>query len=433
MGQFFSKWALLSCACLGVGCPDKEEKRTSGGPVLIAPASSGPRPDTQAPERRPSVDPTPTVQKSGQHAGGTAGEAEPKVADRPELPRYLPLSERWGPLELNDLGPAASVTAFPLGAVFITRDDRAVIVRRRGPRGFVPTELPKEAFSKYGWGPSVSATHAYWTSLDGHLMRANLQSLKTEALFPRARPTTRTSVQTAMGRDVVAFVADLEERSYAYIWASPGSGPAETLDASAPGHTATSVRLAAGRPHPHLVVLEGRTGMSPVHLRTVRVTKRRVTLGHNEVVWIGPGSHPLTEIHALDRNGDDVTALLPTGKNFQDFGMAQLLIDGDGGEAPEPEWQVYPNGLDPAPVATAHICGGDYVAFARPSERRPRAPQELHLAPLTGGRPQEGDIIARSRAFNDVSLAPIAGGAIAVWTADNRSWAMVLDCPASKP
>lgn len=395
--------------------------------MSVTRSASVPRPDQQAPQAPPI-----TEAASKAEAGGTSGvqEGEPTKAAAPRAARYVELSDRWGPLELHDLGPAASVTAFPLGAVFITRDDRPVIARRQGRRGFVPTELPKEAFSKYGWGPAVSPTHAYWTSLGGHLKRADLESLKTDSLFFQARPTTRTSVQTVRGRDVVGFIADLEDRSYAYIWTSPGSGPAETLDASAPGHTATSVRLVAGEPHPHLLVLEGRTGMSPVHLRTVRVTRRRVTLGHNQVVWVGPGSHPLTEIHALDRDGDDVTALLPTGKDFQDFGLAQLLIDGDGGEAPEPEWQVYPNGLDPAPVATAHICGGDYLAFARPSERRPRAPQELHLAPLTGSRPPDGDVIARSGAFNDVSLAPIAGGAIAVWTADNRTWAMVLDCPS---
>jgi hypothetical protein len=137
----------------------------------------------------------------------------------------------------------------------------------------------------------------------------------------------------------------------------------------------------------------------------------------------------LTEIHAIGTKNGDAVALLPTAKDFHDFGLAQLLLESNGGEAAEPQWQLYPNGLDPAPVATTRMCGKTFMLFARPSEERPRSPQELHLAPLDGAIPQAGDVIARSRAFNDISLAETKDGAIAVWTADRRTWALALRCP----
>ncbi len=349
-----------------------------------------------------------------------------------EVARYAELSTRWGACDLIDIGPAASVTATPQGAVFVTRTDQIVIAKRAGATGFTPIDLPAEDFVKYGWGPSVSSSHAYWTSRNGHLMRASLRDLKSESLFDHARASTRTSVQTQMKRDVVAFIAQIEDRSFAHIWASPGTNGPELIDASADGHQATSVALVQGDPHPRLVVLEGRTSMSPVHSRVVRVTPRRVLLEPNEIVWIGPGSHDLTEIHAIGTAEGEAVVFLPTQRDFHAFGLAQLRIDPAGGESEEPGWQVFPNGLDPAPLSTGHFCGADHIIFARPSEQRPRSPQELHIARLSGNTPQAGEVLVRSRAFNDVSVAPVRGGAILVWTADKRTWGMVLRCPGSK-
>jgi hypothetical protein len=347
----------------------------------------------------------------------------------PQDEKYAELSAAWGALEVVDLGPAASVTATPNGVVFVTRDDRIVIASIKGKSGLKPVDLPAEAFSKYGFGPAVSRSHVYWASQRGQLMRASLQTLTSEQLFDRARPNSRTSVQTAAGRDVVAFIAEIDQRRFAYIWASPGASNAEVLDASADGHEATSVALVQGLPHPRLVVLEGRTSMSPVHTRTVRVTPRRVILDANEVAWIGPGSHELTEIHAIDTKPGHTVAFLPTQRDFNGFGLAQLFLDRRGGEAQEPKWQLYPNGLDPAPLTAGHFCNKDYVLYVRPSEKRPRSPQELHIAQLSDDVPGEGEVLVRSRAFNDVSVAQISGGALLVWTADRRTWGVVLNCP----
>ncbi len=45
-------------------------------------------------------------------------------------------------------------------------------------------------------------------------------------------------------------------------------------------------------------------------------------------------------------------------------------------------WRAFPNGLDPAPLATAKSCGKTLALYARPSGARPHAPQELHIAAI---------------------------------------------------
>lgn len=355
--------------------------------------------------------------------------SDPLAAEEEAAKSYSELSSRWGALVPQDLGPAAPVSATSQGALFITHQDQMFFSQMLADGSFTAVDLGREQFAKYGRGPAVSASHAYWASERGQLMRGNLKTRKVEVIHPRARPGTRTSVVTYRQRDIVAFVVDVNETPVAFVWASPGKSGAETLRVSPEGSSATSIALVAGAPHPRLVILEGRTSMSPVHVTTVRVTPRRVTLAADEVVWIGPGSHVLTEIHAIDTKGGNTTAFLPTAKDFHDFGLAQLFVDADGGEAAEPGWQIFPNGLDPAPLAVAHFCGGEYVLFARPSEEHPRSPQELHLAPVAEKVLGSGDLIARSRAFNDISLAPLKGGALAVWTADRRTWGTYLACP----
>jgi len=348
----------------------------------------------------------------------------------PPTPEYQEITTAWGLGELHDLGPAGPTTASRQGVYFVTRNDQLLLAPRKQGELFQPVSAPKQAFAKYGRGPSLSETHAYWVSEKGVLLRGDLRTLKVEQLYKQARPGTRTSVQTAAGRDVVAaFVAQIGEDPMAYAWISAGSQKPELHQISPDGSTATSVTLVAGSPHPRAVVLEGRTSMSPVHVRRLRTTKRRVTLEPDEVVWIGPGSHVLTEIRAIGQDGDHCVAFLPTSKDFHDFGLAQLDISSDGGECPEPHWQIYPNGLDPAPVFAANICGSQHVLYARPSEARPRSPQALHLAHFTDSGPGAGEVIARSRAFNDVSMAAIRGGAVISWTADKRTWGMRITCP----
>jgi hypothetical protein len=111
-----------------------------------------------------------------------------------------------------------------------------------------------------------------------------------------------------------------------------------------------------------------------------------------------------------------------------EFGLARVQVKRDPEMDAPVNWVGYPNGINPAPVATADVCGSPVVLFARPSESRPRSPQELHIAKMGPAKLDPSEAVARSRAFNNISLAPIQGGALLVWTADWRTWARTIHC-----
>jgi hypothetical protein len=171
--------------------------------------------------------------------------------------------------------------------------------------------------------------------------------------------------------------------------------------------------------------------MSPVHVRGLRVTKRRLLADDDEIVWVGPGSNSLTELASLGRPSGETITLLATARDVTHFGLVELPIAEKPEELRDPVWRGYPNGLDPAPVAIAHLCGTAHALFAVPSHDKPHAPQDLRVAPVGSVALGGEEVLAHSRAFNDVSVAPLKAGALLSWTADYRTWAMVVGCPSA--
>lgn len=416
---------LLLLLSLGSAACDEEKHGTGGGAV-----GSSPRSDVKNWTQKKRGTST-TDEKSGTKETSSEEEsAESDVAAVPDR-TYEERATSWDVGKVHDVGPAAPTTATPRGVLFVSKENRLYLAEHKGGGTFMELEAPAELFARYGRGPAVSTEYAYWISPSARLMRGNLQTGEPESLVERARPGARVSLREVDGRDVVGFIRQPDDTTAAFLWAEGTSGKdsSELVQLSPEGSTATSVELVPGPSHLRAVILEGRTSMSPIHVRTVRVTKRRVTLENDQVVWVGPGSHSLTELETIDRPGGKAVAFLATAKGITSFGLAQLWLEEDPGEIAEPDWRIYPNGLDPAPVTATHACGGDWALFAVPSEKKPRSPQELRIARLEEGVLGPEEILARSRAFNDVSVAPLDRGAILSWTADNRTWAVRLGCP----
>jgi hypothetical protein len=97
----------------------------------------------------------------------------------------------------------------------------------------------------------------------------------------------------------------------------------------------------------------------------------------------------------------------------------------------EPDWLLYDNGIQPAPFAVARVCGRSVVALARPSSPVPHAPQELVVLELDRSARGSPALIARSRAFFDISLVSLDGGALLAYVADHRTWARTIRCARS--
>jgi len=415
--------SLLACRICAAGlllvalAACEEKKRGTGG---AAPAGGVGTFPPRAPSR-----PALTAAASGPEPAAPA----PKAGDAATLEAERALTKRFRLGPIDDVGPAGPMTATARGILLVSREDRLYLAARDGAEGFVALKAPRELFSRYGRGPALGRDSAYFVSNSGHLCRGNVDTGEVEVLADNARAGTRVSVTNVSGRDLVGFIGNEDEQALGFLWAaSTKSSAAELVRLSPEGSEATSIALVPTSPHPHAVLLEGRSGMSPVHVRRLLTTARKVTPEPDQVAWVGPGSHALTELVSLHTGGDDMLSLIATAKDVTHFGLAQLDLHADALGTTEPTWRPYPNGLDPAPVAAAHFCGRDFALYAIPQHEKPRSPQDLVLAPIRDGRLGEEEVLAHARAYNDISLAAIADGAIVAWTADHRTWAMVIGC-----
>ncbi len=406
---------LVLLAALG-GCSRDRSLGTGGGAVGTG-TESAPKNEFKANDKA---------------AAGEAEETPPSTSASPAAPPEPPPSlvagnTKWKLGELQDIAPAGPATATPQGIVLATKDNEIVLAALRNSGRFQELELGATEFAKYGRGPSVVGENAYWIGSDSRLHRQKgFSSEKSEVLVEGAQPGTRTSAIRVGDRDLVAFVGKQGDQPIAMLWVE-GQEP-HIL--SPDGSTATSVILVPNGTTPLALTLAGRTGMSPVHARRIRVAKRRVNLDPDRVVWVGPGSHALSELTAVNVAKGQTMGFLATAKNITEFGLAHFLLPSNPTEVEQVKWRPYPNGIDPAPVVAEAACGKRYVFYAVPSSTKPRAPQQLQAAPLDGDRMGQPEVLANSRAFNDISVAPTKQGAVISWTADRRTWATTLGCPA---
>jgi hypothetical protein len=122
--------------------------------------------------------------------------------------------------------------------------------------------------------------------------------------------------------------------------------------------------------------------------------------------------------------------LMTLERDMTHFGLLTLSIPLlDAAPEPEPDWLLYANGIEPAPVAALTLCGRSLVAVARPSSPVPDAPQELVLLELDRRDPAP-IVLARSSSFFSISLVAVGRGALLVYVAEQRTWGRTLRCAA---
>jgi hypothetical protein len=91
-------------------------------------------------------------------------------------------------------------------------------------------------------------------------------------------------------------------------------------------------------------------------------------------------------------------------------------------------WIPYPNGIDPAPAATGDICGQAAILYAEPANPNPDASQALVLSSVNPRGERTTESITSAKAFYDVSLSGIPGGALVAYVADWVTWAVTVRC-----
>lgn len=437
-------WAALAWAALALACDSRRPLESRGAP----PASFGL-------SRPPPAQAPPTPPDAGARAARPT-RAEPRRPER--APDAAPLSldasdvagRVSGPFivdALVDVAPAGPITATERGLAMFDRENRLLLAPLEGaleasrePRPTRITPLPDGAgpFS-LARGPAVRRGLAYWVSR-GRLLGQTLASANSGAplvLGDDARAGTRAAVPIGSARylaglpQTAAYIArpqQPDEPAIAKLWVE---GHAERFGLTDDLASSHSVALAATPRGLSALFLEARTGISSVHVRQITFSENREPrLGEDRIVWVGGPAQPTTELFVLPNDAPRVRGFLTLERDVTHFGLAGLDIPlSPDAELPvEPDWLAYPNGIQPAPFALAQVCGRAVVALARPSSPVPHAPQELVLLELERARGAQPVLLARSRAFFDISLVALEGGALLGYVADHRTWARTIRC-----
>ncbi len=329
--------------------------------------------------------------------------------------------------ELDDVGPAGPATASPAGVVLVTRDDRVLVAApttsgRPPALHFPSVEAGPEELAPVGRGPSIALGQAYWVS-HGRLVRRSLSGGTLEVIADDARVSCRTSAVELDGVAVVAYLGrpDDEGTSRARLWTSRGA----SFEITPEGAGASSVSLTKTSEHTALAVsIDGRSGMTPLHARTLSTEGGSPKLGEDVVAWVGGPAHSFTEVVA-GAAGDDAWAAVPLERDATHFGLATLALGARPRMDTEASFFDYPNGIDLAPAAASTLCERLHLAFVRPSASAPHSPQELVLAEPQSGRTVT---VANAAGFASVSLAPLPNGGLIAYVADGRTWARSLKC-----
>jgi hypothetical protein len=302
----------------------------------------------------------------------------------------------------------------------------------------IRTPLPALPISKsvveLARGPSLIGKRAYWIAarqllsaeLDEHGMVSAPQILATDAQNGTrvATPAGTPSNQQVTSVAYIARSPDDPATTIAKLW----SEGLPAINLTPAGAAATSVALAYTPSGLIAWSMEGRTGMTPVHARELRFQGGGRQLLEDRVVWVGGASQPFSELVALPPPPDGAAparAVLATEQDVSHFGLLTLTLTG----APESQanWALYPNGIDPAPVTSGELCGRTVIARVKPQSAQGATPQELELLSADDDA-SPPLIVAYAQRFFDISLAPVAGGALLVTVADERTWATTLRC-----
>ena len=435
----------LIASALGatLACDSRRPLESRGAP----PQSLGwSRPPPARAEPVPDAGPPPTRRRP------SARRAQPAVP--PEPSSALDATDAAGSVSgpfvidgLVDVAAAGPIAATERGIAMYDRDNRLQLARleapldgARAPHETRVAALPDDAgpFS-LARGPAVRRGLAYWVSR-GRLLGQSLAAAGSGAalvLAEDARVGTRAAVPIGSSRhlqdlpQVAAYIArprEPEGPPIAKLWVEGHAAGLGLTDDLASSH---SVALAATPRGLQAIFLEARTGMSSVHVRAITFSKKHEpSLGEDHIVWVGGPARPTTELFALPSDEPRVRGFLTLERDITHFGLMSLDVPlAPGTEFPvEPDWHLYDNGIEPAPFALGDVCGRPVVALARPSSPVPHAVQELVLIDLDAEPRTPPALIARSRAFFDISLVGLSGGALLGYVADHRTWARSIRC-----
>jgi hypothetical protein len=254
-----------------------------------------------------------------------------------------------------------------------------------------------------------------------------------EHVVASARSTSRIAASTLGARHVALAYLASRQTSEGWVseaWLAVDDDP--PLRVSEDGSGATALALAPRGGGLLALMIDARTALTAMHARPVTY-ESRVRLGEDAVVFVGgPGDRRTRGALAAGDRGP-AWSFLPIAKDAGSFGLAIVRLD-EPPRVDEPvTWAMYPNGLDPAPVAAAAGGGRSpvtWLARVRPQSASPSSARLLELGQVgADGAFAARDVVPTSGDPTDVALVVDTLGTLwLAWCDAGGSWLERISC-----
>jgi hypothetical protein len=307
------------------------------------------------------------------------------------------------------------------------------------PKGLPPFVPPRPStFVGMRWPPcELAGPFAYCQAPGGPVLRSTLGNAdvpsETKTIGKSRSGTRIAAARLSAEHAVVAFLDSRQTTEGAMLHAFVAFDEHEPVRLSEDGAGATSVRFLPRDGKPVAVYLDTRTAMVPVHARPVFAEGGDLKLGADAVLFVG-GAPERGIDFSVASAGKNAFAFVPMPRETVDFGMAALPIDDSPKDDVTAVWSLYPNGLDPAPIAAAPMRDGTgaWVARVRPRERMPGAKRVLELGRVDGsGAFSSYGEVAPGGSVTDLAMIEDSAGAVWILYGDSRvTWLERRLCPA---
>lgn len=347
----------------------------------------------------------------------------------------------YGPAEQPFRGPAAIVPSASLLELVANDSGKprvyGVPIAPIPPAGAPPVAGPRPlSFVGMRWPAcEVANRWAYCQGPGGAVYRTPLAGGEAKTIAKARNGTHIAAAPLGKQHAVVAWLETHPTSEGEMLQAFAALDDGEATRLSDEGAGATMVRLVARGEGALAVYMDTRTAMVPIHARGVALPAKGAApaLGPDEVVFVGGPPERGVEI-ALAQGAGATFALLPIAKESAEFGMATLPIPDPPKHDVAAVWSLYPNGLDPAPIAATTDASdreGAIVARVRPRERAPGSPRVLELGRLdAAGAFTSFGAIADGRRVTDIALARDRFGAVWILYGDTTvTWLERRVCP----
>jgi hypothetical protein len=277
--------------------------------------------------------------------------------------------------------------------------------------------------------PCAAAGEAFFCpDRTGGVHRARLDGSE-DRVVASSRSGSRVAAAMLEGHALLAYIASRKtsEGWVSEAWLTVDEGSPQRL--SEDGSGATSVAFAEYKGGVLAVTVDARTALTAMHARPISYDAH-AKLGEDVVVFVGgPGDRRTGVALSIASDGTG-WSLLPIAKDVGSFGLAVVRLDAPPRVDEPVVWSMYPNGLDPAPIAAAGSASAGWVARVAPQSPEPGAHRVLQLGKVDAqGAFVERDRVATNGSASHVAVALDARGALWVgWLDPAGAWVERLSC-----